>query len=224
MKTIQIVLLVLIVIGLGLIFTQKYWVNNLVNFILENSGEETANIASPLNATYVIDGKPVTLANGLSETAAAPGSASKTLVRYFGNEAMGDLNGDGTADIVFLLTKQDGGSGTFFYVVVAVKKGEAYQGSNAILLGDRIAPQTTEIRDGEIIVNYAERKPGEAMTAQPSVGVSKYLKIDQSGALIEVEKPVLGGDRDEHGCIGSAGYSWCEAKSKCLRTWEESCS
>lgn len=32
-----------------------------------------------------------------------------------------------------------------------------------------------------------------------------------------------GGDKDEHGCIGSAGYSWCEVKNKCLRTWEEKC-
>jgi putative hemolysin len=39
-----------------------------------------------------------------------------------------------------------------------------------------------------------------------------------------VKQPVLGGDRDKHGCIGSAGYSWCEAKQKCLRTWEENCS
>jgi len=35
---------------------------------------------------------------------------------------------------------------------------------------------------------------------------------------------IVGGDRDAHGCIGSAGYSWCEAKQKCLRTWEESCA
>jgi hypothetical protein len=32
-----------------------------------------------------------------------------------------------------------------------------------------------------------------------------------------------GSDRDSHGCIGSAGYTWCEAKQKCLRTWEEPC-
>jgi hypothetical protein len=37
------------------------------------------------------------------------------------------------------------------------------------------------------------------------------------------QQPLLGGDRDEHGCIGSAGYSWCEAKQKCLRIWEEKC-
>ncbi len=33
----------------------------------------------------------------------------------------------------------------------------------------------------------------------------------------------LGSDRDEHGCIPSAGYSWCEPKNKCLRLWEENC-
>ena len=33
----------------------------------------------------------------------------------------------------------------------------------------------------------------------------------------------VGGDRDAHGCIPSAGYSWCEAKQKCLRPLEEQC-
>ncbi|MCX6765170.1 MAG: hypothetical protein NT148_01375 [Candidatus Nealsonbacteria bacterium] len=34
---------------------------------------------------------------------------------------------------------------------------------------------------------------------------------------------IVGGDKDAHGCIGSAGYSWCETKQKCLRIWEEPC-
>lgn len=34
---------------------------------------------------------------------------------------------------------------------------------------------------------------------------------------------IIGGDKDEHGCLIAAGYSWCEEKQKCLRTWEESC-
>lgn len=38
------------------------------------------------------------------------------------------------------------------------------------------------------------------------------------------EQPMVGNDRDEHGCIGSAGYSWCAAKNKCIRIWEETCS
>lgn len=34
---------------------------------------------------------------------------------------------------------------------------------------------------------------------------------------------IVGADEDEHGCKASAGYSWCESKEKCLRTWEEEC-
>ena len=38
-----------------------------------------------------------------------------------------------------------------------------------------------------------------------------------------VNRPLLGGDRDEHGCIPSAGYIWCEKLQKCIRPWEEKC-
>lgn len=31
--------------------------------------------------------------------------------------------------------------------------------------------------------------------------------------------PVVGGDRDAHGCIGSAGFSWCQATNQCERPW-----
>ncbi len=34
---------------------------------------------------------------------------------------------------------------------------------------------------------------------------------------------IIGGDKDEHGCLIAAGYSWCDAKQKCLRVWEEEC-
>ena len=34
---------------------------------------------------------------------------------------------------------------------------------------------------------------------------------------------VIGGRRDEYGCIPAAGYHWCESKKKCIRFWEESC-
>lgn len=34
----------------------------------------------------------------------------------------------------------------------------------------------------------------------------------------------VGGDRDAHGCIPSAGYSWCDAKQQCIRPWETNCT
>jgi len=35
------------------------------------------------------------------------------------------------------------------------------------------------------------------------------------------ESQLIGGDRDEHGCIGSAGYTWNESLQKCVRVFEE---
>jgi hypothetical protein len=121
----------------------------------------------------------------VSETEAAPGSASKITTRYFGNEATGDLNGDGLEDMGFLVTQSGGGSGTFYYAVAILQRKTGNEGTNAVLLGDRIAPQSTELRNGELIVNFADRRPGEAMTTPPSVGVSRRLKVENA-TLVEI--------------------------------------
>ena len=137
------------------------------------------------NATYTIEGVSVRLVDGSAETSVGFGSTAKTITKRFGNEATGDLNGDGTPDAAFLLTQSRGGSGTFYYVAVAVNTSAGYQGTNAVLLGDRIAPQSTQIKNGTLIVNYAERKPSEPMTATPSMGVTKRFALKEL-TLIEV--------------------------------------
>jgi membrane-bound inhibitor of C-type lysozyme len=129
------------------------------------------------NATYMIEGQETTLVNGRTEKEIAPASASKIITQYFGNEVYGDFNGDGLEDVAFLLTQNSGGSGTFYYIAVALNTEQGYQGTNAILLGDRIAPQGTEFKNGMIVVNYADRKLGEPFSTNPSIGVSKNFKI-----------------------------------------------
>lgn len=146
------------------------------------SNEEAAAF-DPKNAAYEIDGRKVELVGGVSEAEAAPGSASKVVVRYFGNEAKGDLNGDGEEDRAFLITEEGGGSGLFYYAVVALKTPTGYKMTNAFLIGERIVPQSTNIIAQELHVNYAERKPNEPMTARPSVGAVKLLKVTQEGVL-----------------------------------------
>ena len=39
---------------------------------------------------------------------------------------------------------------------------------------------------------------------------------------VEAQRPASapGADRDDHGCIRSAGYSWCAREAKCARPWE----
>lgn len=34
------------------------------------------------------------------------------------------------------------------------------------------------------------------------------------------EVPMVGGDRDEHGCIGSAGYTWSALRGECIQVFE----
>ena len=56
----------------------------------------------------------------------------------------------------------------------------------------------------------------------------KILKNIMALCLITVmcacsHKPtakLVGNDRDEHGCIASAGYRWSEALKDCIRLWE----
>jgi hypothetical protein len=148
------------------------------------AAQSTGAAFEPRSASFSVEGRQITLANGVYETEAAPGSASKSTTRYVGNDSTGDLNGDGLQDAAFVVSQSTGGSGTFFYVVAEIRAKDGFQGTNAVLLGDRIAPQKTEIRAGELIVDYADRKPGEPMVAVPSVAISKHLKVTD-GKLAE---------------------------------------
>ncbi len=135
-------------------------------------------ISDPTNAIYLVEGKPIKLINGQAEQEAAPGSAAKIITSIFGEPVAGDLNGDGLPDVGTFIVQEPGGTGTFFYLAAAIQqKNGGYVGSNALLLGDRIAPQTVEIKNGILIANYAERKPDEPFSARPSVGVSKYARV-----------------------------------------------
>jgi hypothetical protein len=151
------------------------------------------------DAEYRIGNASIKLTDGFAETEAAPGSASKITTRYFGNEYKTDLNSDGREDVVFLVTQETGGSGTFYYAVAALNTERGYVGSDGYLLGDRIAPQNTGMSPNPqhqdvIVVNYADRAAGEPMTARPSVGKSVYLKLDTSTMMLGIVEPDFEGE------------------------------
>jgi hypothetical protein len=147
---------------------------------------ERGSAKDPLLASYIVEGQEVRLVAGRGELKSAPGSATKIRISVFGRPVYGDLNGDGDHDAALLLVQHPGGSGTFYYVAAALNENGAYRGTNAVLLGDRIAPQNVAIRNGLVVANYADRRPEEPMSAPPSVGKSKYL-ILKDGTLAAVE-------------------------------------
>jgi hypothetical protein len=57
-----------------------------------------------------------------------------------------------------------------------------------------------------------------------TVVVGGYLLVKGKRAITtDKTDQLIGGQKDAHGCLIGAGYSWCEAKTKCLRVWEEKC-
>jgi hypothetical protein len=185
MKKIVISLAIIILLGAGICLAYFFHGHQVKNGASVNAGA-SATLYGLKNATYLIEGEPITLVDGLAEKDIVSGSASKQITKFFGDETVGDLNSDGRPDVAFILTQDNGGSGTFYYVAAALATTTGYQGTNAIFLGDRIAPQSTQIQGGEAVVNYADRNPGEPFAAQPSVGVTKYFKI-VDGNLTEVK-------------------------------------
>ncbi len=133
-----------------------------------SSRKSSLNVSDYKEAEFLIDGRGVKIGENIS---------------YFGNDLKTDLNSDDREDVVFLVTEQGGGSGTFYYAVAALNTEKGYIGSDGYFLGDRIAPQNINLSQNSrhkdvVVVNYADRKTGEPMTSQPSVGKSVYLKLD----------------------------------------------
>lgn len=186
-----------LIIGIGVtaIIIGSVFIFNL----FQKEQEQPAVANDYKNIAYSIDGVQVKLVNGVAETEAAPDSASKIVTRYFGNELVTDLNNDGREDIVFLLTQETGGSGTYFYAVSALNLENGYVGSDGYFLGDRVAPQTTEVSQNPrhknvIVVNYVDRVVGEPMTTRPSVGKSAYLKLDIPNMQWAIVEPDFEGE------------------------------
>ena len=159
------------VFGLG-VYKFKFAINdtNLVNI----------GATSAKDATYKINGEFVTLNDGVSDgSLLIPGTASKIITKYFGSDVKHDFDGDGREDLAFILTQETGGSGTFYYVVMALNTSNGWVGSDSVLLGDRIAPQTMHMGNGNVVVvNYVVRNPGEPFTTRPSLGKSIWLLLD----------------------------------------------
>jgi hypothetical protein len=65
------------------------------------------------------------------------------------------------------------------------------------------------------------------MSTSKFIGIFSCLMLLASCTFAQGNKPekeekipMVGGDRDDHGCIGSAGYQWSVLKNECIRIFE----
>lgn len=157
-------------------------VAGVIRFNFTNGGDmlPVKSTLDVRNMSYVVNGDTFALKEGLAENEYTPGSATKNKLGIFGEPVYGDLDADGDTDAAVLLQNDPGGSGTFYYAVLVLNSGgSTYRSTNAMLLGDRIAPQTVEIHDGRAVFNFAVRKGTDPMSAQPSIGKSVWVYYDK---------------------------------------------
>lgn len=182
-------ILIFIILILIIIFTIY------INLGSTKDGDE---VISYKNAEYLIEGKKIKLVEGVGQTDTDP----KMIVKYFGNDLHTDLNNDGLDDVVFLVTVQSGGTGTFYYALAALtpkNEHDLYMGSDGYFLGDRISPQNIELsknlkHKNVIVVNYADRQTSEPISTAPSLAKSAYLKLDYSDMHWGIVEPNFEGE------------------------------
>ena len=145
-----------------------------------------------LNLPPVTDNLPVTigsqsftLINGVAEKRAAPGSSAVDTVRAIGDPVIGgDITGDGKPEAALLLADDPGGSGTFYYAVLALSGTDSWRTTNALPLGDRIEPGAIDFAGGHFIYRFLERPPGEPMSEPPTVPRTVVIVFDKSEGRI----------------------------------------
>lgn len=138
----------------------------------------------PSNATFVFEGESITLSGGRNERPVAPGSTLTEETMITDTIAYGDINADDKEDTVLLLARYGAGSGTFIYLGAYVSGPVTYRGSNTIFIGDRIAPEAIVISSDSITVEYLDRAPNDAFSAEPTVRTTKQF-VYQAGELRE---------------------------------------
>ena len=134
--------------------------------------------------TITIGTQEFAMSDGVAVIPPSQGSETANTLRLIGAPVMGDSDGDGNPDAALLVQHDPGGSGTFYYAVVAINDGGSYRASNALLLGDRIEPRAVEFADGRFVYTYAERKPGDAMSERGTVEKSVTVTVDNSTGAI----------------------------------------
>ncbi|MFZ4372362.1 MAG: hypothetical protein ACOYO2_03945 [Mycobacterium sp.] len=121
-------------------------------------------------------GDTFVLSDGFAQkqTRSQPGESTwpPTTVRIVGEPVPGDVEGDGDPDEALLLMVDSGGSGRFYWAVIAINDDSSYQASNALPLGDRITPQTVEFRDGQFVYNYLGQAPDQGAAVPEMVVIN----------------------------------------------------
>lgn len=141
--------------------------------------KECQNSINPLNTSYTIEGEIFLLEDGKYE-------GSKVKVKAWGEPIFGDLNSDGEDDAAMIFTFDEESDKVLYYIAAAIKDGNDYQGTNAVLIGDRVSPQNISVENSQIAVSYKDRGKDDEMTVSPYIEISRKFLVT-GDVLVEVK-------------------------------------
>ncbi len=178
-KLLSILVILAVIFGIIYLFKQA----------LNTSNNSTNNLISashpdPSNATFTFDEGLITLKNGVNQTPIVPNSATVIETTLTNTIEYGDINNDKKNDAVMFIIQDGGGSGVFTYIAGFVSGPLNYKGTNAVLIGDRLKPESISIKDEVITVTYWQRLPDQPFSVEPSLKTSQYF-IYKNGRLID---------------------------------------
>jgi hypothetical protein len=118
------------------------------------------------------------LLDGEYREAAAPGSATETIIRLTNHIAYGELNGQPAAAVV--LVTDPGGSGTFYDLAVVVNQNGKPVNVATTNLGDRVEIHGVSILDNQVVVDMLQAGPDDPLCCPSQWLVNRYtMQNDQ---------------------------------------------
>lgn len=101
--------------------------------------------------------------------------------------AFGDLDGDGSEDVVTFLSKRFGGPSLFLSLEVFLNKGGSPFHVASYTVGDRVGIDSVEIVRGVINVHAITQGPSDSICC-PTLHMCRTLRLEK-GQLIELDAP-----------------------------------
>ena len=140
------------------------------------------------NATYPTSlvRSGVTLHDGLYDVPAAPGSASRTIIRLADIAAFGDLDADAASDAAVVLVGSGGGTGTFVELVAVHNAAGTPEPIATTLLGDRVLVREVRVTDGQILVRVRTRGATDPLSLRTRETTRHYIL--RAGGLVLLDE------------------------------------
>ena len=155
-------------------------------------------VLSPLDATYIMGGRSVTLNDGVNGK-----------ISVHGEPSFGDINDNRFDDAVLILKQETDQEKVFYYVALAMNEYGEYTGTDTILLGDRINPLIFNIKNKRAVVSYLARSAGQSVKTPPLVHTVLHLQVEEETyQVIKIGTNYSATDKAEERTLVSNTWNW----------------